>query len=138
MKRLVKEATKRTAFKYLIELKGSLSKMKDLHYSDLSLQPYLVSDKLNTREKKFLYLLTVRMTNVGHNYGKKTICQTCNMPGTEDDQKHALTECVYTTNNNNVNYQDIFSNDIDKMSQAAKHMHDAYRKREILLGRQER
>ena len=63
--------------------------MKDVRYTDLALEPYLSNDTMSIREKKFLYLLRVRMTNVGHNFGNQRECQVCELPGTEDNQEHA-------------------------------------------------
>ena len=80
------------------------------------------------------------MTNVGYNFGKKIICQVCELPGSEDNQKHAFTECHRTKPDINCSilYQDIFSSDLSRQCQAAKVMNEAYRKRvEIIEGRKD-
>ena len=135
MKKLVKEATKKAALKYLLNLKENMSKMKDLEYSDLQLQPYLSSDKINIRLKKLLFKLRTRMTQVGHNFGKKVVCQVCKLPNTQDDQKHLLLECVKVKveNTHEVKYEDLFSDNVEKMSNAVQLFDIVYRKRTELM-----
>ena len=94
---------------------------------------------MRIREKKFLYLMRVRMTNVGYNFGNKRECQACELPGTEDNQEHAFIDCIKTgSSNKTVNYSDLFSQDTDKMINTAKVMHEAYMKRTEYLEKQKR
>ena len=81
------------AFKYLIsEIKNrQLSKLKNLHYTQLKLQDYLCGSGDSTKLKKFAFLLRSRMVKVGHNYGKMDLCPICN--NGNNDQRHPL-ECV--------------------------------------------
>ena len=72
MKQIIKEACKKTAFKHLVkEIKDrDMSKLKNLKYEKLELQPYLKSNKLNLRKKKILFKARTRMLNVKWNFAR--------------------------------------------------------------------
>ena len=141
MKKLVKEATKTTALKYLLTKKETLSKMKPLQYSDLRLQPYLTCNSINLRLKRLLFKLRTRMISVGYNFGQKKICQVCRLPDTEDRQEHVLLECVKTRidvesieiNQLSSVYNVIYSDSIEKTSDYVRKFDLALRRRVVQL-----
>ena len=136
-KTLVKNACKNEALTFLLNEKESKnkSKMAHLSYSSLELQPYLKSDLLYNRTKKFLFRLRTRMVNVPHNFGKKKRCKIC-FTG-DDDQCHLLKclriKLVYPELLQNLNYNDIFDTDINKQAEIAKIIERAYRLREEII-----
>ena len=73
-KKLVKEKCQDIALKYLLEDNEGKSKLKNLKYYQLSMQPYLQSDQITTRQKKYLFRFRTRMIKVNHNYGNKSVC----------------------------------------------------------------
>ena len=76
-KKLVKEKCDDVVLNYLLEGNDKKSKMKDLKYYQLKMQPYLSSSKLSTRRKKYLFQFRTRMVPVGHNSEKKVSCPVC-------------------------------------------------------------
>ena len=140
MKLIVKKASKKAALDYLLQKKENLSKMSNLNYSTLELQAYLSSDQVNLRLKRFAFKIRTRMIQVGHNFGRKITCQVCQIPGTEDSQKHALFECCTIQNLINptgmgadqvdpVKYEDIFTGEVGKINRVVKQCDSVFRKR---------
>ena len=139
MKKLVKEASQKTAFQYLMDKKQGLSKVRDLNYSRLKLQSYLTCHQMNNREKRLTFSLRTRMVNLPSNYGVKTPCTLCEDPATEDNQFHLLKQCTTLQQacpellDNAVSYEDLFCEDNEKISNVVKLFDIALRKREALL-----
>ena len=139
MKKIVKEAAEKTAFKYLMDKKQDLSKLKDLKYNKLKLQPYLTCHQMNNREKKLAFSLRTRMAFLPSNYGVKTQCKLCQDPASEDNQLHLLKHCTTLQqacpelNNNGSEYEDLFGDDNEKLSVVVKLFDVALRKRVELL-----
>ena len=65
--------------------------MKDVHYDELKLQPYLSSSKLNTAQKRMLYKIRLRMIMTPDNMGKTQQCKLCELE--RDEMSHVL-NCV--------------------------------------------
>ena len=77
MKKLVKEAVKDSAFKYLMNNKEAKSKMKDLQYSELKMQEYLSVQNISNRHKKLAFKIRSNMLPMLNNLGQKVICVVC-------------------------------------------------------------
>ena len=71
MKKLVKEAVKDSAFKYLMNNKEAKSKMKDLQYSELKMQEYLSVQNISNRHKKLAFKIRSNMLPMLNNLGQK-------------------------------------------------------------------
>ena len=89
-KRLVKIKTKEYALKYLLTKKQEHTKLDNLIYSDLKLQPYLKSDHIPVHEAKNLFRYRVKVANFRENFkdmyrNTTTVC-TIHL----DTQSHAL------------------------------------------------
>jgi hypothetical protein len=54
-KKLVKQKTIEAAFEYLIKKKNSQTKIKDIQYSKLEIQEYLLEGNQNTEISKLIY-----------------------------------------------------------------------------------
>ena len=90
----MKQKKKIAAFKYLIELKNSHSKVKDIQYEKLEPQSYIVSEKLTNEEVYQMFALRSRMVPVKGNfssqYKSNSLCKFgCNV---KENQEHLL-EC---------------------------------------------
>ena len=56
------------AFRHLEQIKATHSKVSQIEYSALEVQPYLKSTQLNIHGKELLILLRLRMTKTKTNY----------------------------------------------------------------------
>ena len=112
--------------------------MDNLNYKDFRTQPYLLSGKISTRKKKFLFKTRTRMVNVGDNFGKKKeLCPVCLV---EFNTQRHLTECTVLkqhcpqmSNNTQSKYADIFGCDPGKMKVTIDNLENIMRKRDQLI-----
>ena len=75
------------------------------------------------------------MVNVGHNFGQKIRCKICSFGN--DDQEN-LMQCLMLKVRNldllqDLNYNDIYNNDIKKQENIAKILEKSFRIREEIL-----
>ena len=109
-----------------------------MKYYTLETQPYLLSEKLTTKSKQSLFKFRAHMVNVSKNFGGTKTCKFCNM-NEMDNQEHMFncvmmkTRCKELYNMIDVKYNDIFTNDIVKLTKLAKVCQSLIRTREILL-----
>ena len=110
-KKIVKEACKAASLEFLIKEKDTKnkSKLSKLVYSSLELQPYLKSDAIFNRTKKFLFKLRTRMGDVGYNFGKKIKCKIC---AVGNDNQENLMKCFMIKIRNQSLLQDLNKTDI--------------------------
>ena len=115
-KRLVRTKAKEYALKYLLNMKQEHSKMDDLVYNELKLQPYLKSENIPVHEAKNLFKYRVKVAHFKENYkerykDKVTVCPLCTIH--LDTQAHAL-QCPEIKSKIQIegNYRDIFKNKI--------------------------
>ena len=99
------------------------------------MQPYLKNDDIYNRTKKFLFRLRTRMVNVGHNFGQKYNCKICSIG--KDDQENLL-QCLILKLRNpallqDINYDDIFNDNLQKQAKIGKIMEKSFRIREEIL-----
>ena len=59
-KSIVKEKIRNIAFKYLMDIKESQSKLSNVVYKEFKIQKYLKSDKLSKDEKSLLFRILTR------------------------------------------------------------------------------
>ena len=98
------------------------------------MQPYLLSTKISTRKKKYLFLFRTRMMNVGHNYGRKVPCPLCKSEN--GDMFNCVImkiSCRELFMNNETKYEDIFSPHLQKLINVAKLCESLARKRREIL-----
>ena len=133
--KLVKESCRHVAFNELIDMKNSHSKMTNILYSSLKLQPYLKDKKIRPDLAKTLFKFRTRMVNFRNNFKKGSPFLSCPLGDNKlDDQQHLLNcDKLQPTINSDLNYYDIFSNDIDKMSATINILKQKFEKREKLL-----
>ena len=115
-KHLVRIKAKEYALKYLLNMKQEHSKMDDLVYNELKLQPYLKAKNIPVHEAKNLFKYRVKVANFKENYRERykdtvTVCPLCTIH--LDTQAHAL-QCPEIKAKIKIegNYHDIFKNKI--------------------------
>ena len=115
-KELVKIRMKEYTLKYLLDVKQEHSKMDNLSYSELKLQPYLKNETIPVQEAKNLFKFRVKVANFRENYKEmykhtNTVCPFCKIH--PDTQAHAL-QCheMKAKMKMEGNYQDIFKGNI--------------------------
>ena len=90
-KNFVGDKCRIAAFNHLIKLKDSHSKLKDLKYNDLCLQPYFYDGSFSSNDARLLFLFRTRMVRVYNNYKNMyadTLCPLCRDHA--DTQEHLL------------------------------------------------
>ena len=132
-----------TAFQHLINEKENLSKLRNLHYSELKLQSYLSCCDTTIRQKKLLYQFKNRMFKCADNMGDKlTKCSWCNIAPAQ--QQHYF-ECdvikalcpELRENKDNVVYEDVFSDSEEKETNVARLLEKIVRVMETTEGKQQ-
>ena len=128
-KAIIKEKIKSCAFKYLKSLKDEHSKMKNLNYEKLELQPYLSSPIFNEESSNLIFRLRTRTVSGIKNdfrgvYNEISCPLNC---GDNDTLENLLTCKVilsqYKTDqlcHGRIGYTDIFSENITKQREATE------------------
>ena len=135
-KKYLKIKTRRFAFKELLKLKETHSKMDKIIYKKLEIEPYLKSTKIYPEKAKLLYKLRTHMADVKSNFSRyyfyNLICPLCE--NTEDTQVHLLTcEKIHKTQLNSNNYEAIFSRNIKDQISILNSLEEALMKRKTIL-----
>jgi hypothetical protein len=140
-KKIVSDAITMAAFNYLNSEKLKLSKIKHIKFDSLKMQPYLLpQSKLTQIESQFMFHAKSRMLNVAVNYpgtqGFKG-CAICRAPNSQDDQRNLLS-CPQLVPNqtlveDNVTYDDLFSDDYTKQVRVMRIMMTNYNRRNQIL-----
>ena len=119
-KKLVKEKCKNIALKYLLEDNEGKSKLNKLKYYELSMQNYLKTEEMTTKQKKYLFRFRTQMIRVGFNYGNKIHCPLC--VSKQDYTQEHLFECfamkLHSSKLFNIKdeqYEDIYSQNVQKL-----------------------
>ena len=137
-KKIIKMKVKEAALKYLIEKKNEHSKMTNLTYSKLDMQPYFKSKCLNTNQVKQLFRFRTRMSNVKANFKSKYKNTGFLCPlqcGKYEDDKHLLM-CSKTEiyrNEVNVTFEKIFRSDSKDLGMIINLLTKAEKIRDYLL-----
>ena len=92
-KNIVNSKVKQKALNFLRNEQQTHSKSKNLHYSDLKLQDYLMSG-LSIKEKSFIFLARSRMLNVKCNLKVGRTDLLCSICGLEDEEQEPLLSCT--------------------------------------------
>ena len=141
-KKHIKPCIRRAAFKYLSNLQANHSKVKHIRYQKLEIQKYMVSPIFSNEEVQLLHALRSRSTDCKENFKQRYIssnllCSLCQVEN--DDQQHIL-RCSALLKNfqssnlsrENVEYENIFSEDVYKQKEIASLYLELFRIRNIL------
>ena len=122
-KQFIKSKIRMRALKYLKSFQQTHSKVKEIVYEKLEVQPYLTSPLFSNDEVNLLHRLRSRMTECKANFKQKYVnnlkCRLCNLEA--EDQQHLL-HCVelsklfqtQSVTMGKVKYEDIFSPNIEQ------------------------
>ena len=121
-KKNLKQKIRKNAFLELINLKERHSKMKNVNYKTLSLQPYLSDSRFSLKQKQLLFKLRTRMLDVKGNFKSmfqgNIQCDLCNEDVSQSqdhllDCQKLIDNCSELYNNVVVEHDDIFGK-VDK------------------------
>ena len=133
---IVQNKLRTAAHTYLLEKKDKLSKLDNLS-TDYSLKDYLTSHRLSIKEKQLLFKLRTRMIDVKANYPNKhkgeLFCTLCESNSTENQQHVLVCPSLIGHSGEQIQYTDIFSENIEKQIEAVKHWNTILKIREIKL-----
>ena len=89
-KTLINNSATKYAFKYLVALQKSMTKICQIKYTRLEIQPYLSSPIFSNREIEFLFQAKSRMLNFRTNYRgsySDVRCPLCSLANSEDTHR---------------------------------------------------
>ena len=142
-KNFVKKSIKSAAFKYLTQLQASHSKVSKIEYKNLEIQKYMVSPVFLNEEVSMLHALRSRTTECKENFKQKymhsdLLCLLCQ--NENEDQQHLLKCSILKTKFkseqlmvNKVNYENIFSADVNKQKEIAALYLELFKLRNTLI-----
>ena len=141
-KQFIKSKIRMRALKYLKSFQQTHSKVKEIVYEKLEVQPYLTSPLFSNDEVNLLHRLRSRMTECKANFKQKYVhnlkCRMCNLEA--EDQQHLL-HCVelsklfqtQSVTKGKVKYADIFSPNIEKQKVATTLFNKLFKLREHII-----
>ena len=91
----IKDLISKAAFKHFLTIKETHSKLNDLSYSELKVQPYLTSNMITNEQKQLLYKLRSKCHESKMNFRKmhKNNLKCVFGCSQDEDQKHAFLYC---------------------------------------------
>lgn len=110
----IKKLINNAVFSYYLTLQQTHSKLSEVDYSELKIQPYLVSNSLNNEEKQLLYNMRSNCHSLKMNFKKMYKNDTkCTLKCPQDeDQRHIFMQCQPLLNivkqSGLISYEDIF------------------------------
>ena len=127
-KKILENSIKIRSFKYLIGLRGS--KGKEINYSSLKMAEYLLpNEEFSISEKRQIFSIRNRMVNIENNFRGKKIRKTCPC-GQIEDLKHIYICTVYNVKNENIEYENIYGEDLRKIREVFEILQNNFEKRE--------
>ena len=142
-KKLVKNNAKVAALKYLEKFKVEHSKMKNLSYKSLNIQPYLTSTKIYPQVAKQAFKWRTRMMKFKANFPNGTDDLQCPLGCLEDDRQERLLSCPVIVAHHpelaatTIKYFDIFSGDPAKIRNTTDNLMKVFKIRETLIESQQ-
>ena len=127
LKTEIKTLIRKKAFEYLTSKQTKHSKIKNIKYSELKTQHYVVSPIFTNEEVSVLYALRSRMIQTKVNFLSKHQNLQCPLCQSHTDDQQHIMHCneiskQFTskyTSRNNCTYSDIFSDDVHKQKEIA-------------------
>ena len=131
-KETIKDRCRKRAFLNLLSAQTNHSKMSSIKYDTFKLQSYFSDGSIDART---LFLYRTRMIRVSNNYkgtyGENPCCPLCSSE--IDNQEHLLTCSEIHEVPEDVNYDDIFSNNTSAMKITLDALKSAFDTREEIL-----
>ena len=138
-KNMVKEKVKMASLRYLNLLKAKHSKMDNLTYTQLHIQPYLTSSKIYPQLAKYVFKWRTRMEKFKINFRNGSDSIQCPLGCLHDDSQQNILNCDVIKSStpdlktSKVNYMDIFSRNPLKIKATIDTLVKAYKIRETIL-----
>ena len=134
---LVKKQCRSVALEYLLNIKESHSKMDNLKYSELKLQSLYKSKQVYSTTAKNIFKWRTRMFELKNNFKTKYSNFSCPLCFKHLDDDESLLTCEILNSpkseNINLNYKDLFKQDVEKMLSIGKSLQEAWTVRNVLL-----
>ena len=131
----VKKAVTLKAFQDLNDVKLKHSKVMHIVHEKFEMQNYLKPSKLTIKQTKFAFHARTRMVRVKKNYGQIQNCPLCRKD--VDSQPHLLVCEMLGIENTMVDempeYEDLFSDKMEKQVKLIQILHTNYLKRVKML-----
>lgn len=136
---IVKAKLNKFTLERLLNIKETHSKMENLKYSELNLQPYLKSDKISVRIAKQLFRYRTKMADLKDNfrsmYVDNNLCPLeCGQP---DTQENLLTCSSISENFGTAEYNDLFTSNVDKNKVVIEALIKSMERRDQILEKQD-
>ena len=122
-KNLVRKKSNLAALKYLNTLKSSHSKLENLSYETLEIQPYLKTKSIFPQMAQKIFKWRTRMQNFRINFKNGSDNLSCSLGCAHDDSQENILQCNVvrqTVDVSSINYMNIFSTDIVTMNATAQ------------------
>ena len=115
-KKLVIKKSKQYAFNNFMKMKTRHSKLKDLEYTELQMQPYLKSKVLTVEEARITFWFRTRMAQFSENYRNNVDIHLCPLCKKHIDTQKLAFKCPVVLENINISgrYDEIFGENISK------------------------
>ena len=135
LRELVKRKVEEVALTYLLQIAAKHSKTNDEVYSDMSGTKYFHDARFTINMCKLLFQFRTRMFAVRNNFRNKYTCTLCPLCAFQEDSQQHLFTCPVIRNYRLTpsNYEDIFSNDTDKLFNIVNELTKLVEIRERLL-----
>ena len=136
------KAVEELAFKHLLQKARCHSKAREELYPDLKGMEYMRDPRFTSENVNTLFRFRTRMFNVKNNFRNqyKAANLSCPLCKTSDDSQEHLFQCVkirnrlHQSNQQEVLYDDIFTNDCNKLLAVVGTLMDIVRIREEMEG----
>ena len=104
------------AFTTFLEKKLSHSKLKELSFSELKMQPYLEDKYLSIEQKRTLFTYRTNMARFKVNYKSSYQEHSCKLCGDHPDDQRSSFSCkeIFKENDETATYETIFHKNIPK------------------------
>ena len=142
-KMMIKDKVNKVSYIWLIKEKEKLKSVQNIHYLRFEMQQYLVTDKLNTQQKRLLFHLRTKKLPLFNNRKFEHADGDLKCPFCRDDldwEGHQL-KCSFLVGNQSQIIQekcdiyDIYSDNISKQITITLVFEAVYQKRKLLLQR---
>ena len=109
-KKILEKSIKIKSFEYLIGLRGI--KGSEIKYSSLKMAEYLLpNEQFSITEKRQIFAIRNRMVNIENNFRGKNIRKNC-VCGSIEDMKHIYSCKIFNIKDKNIEYENIYGEDI--------------------------
>ena len=136
----VKSKIRKAAFKHLQQLQQTHSKVRNIKYHSMKMQQYMSAPNMTIEDISLLFALRTRtVRGIRSDFGDMYSSDQCPLcvDSPHKDTIEALTKCpsLSNTNLNGSEFEDIFSNSVDKQREATHHFKILLKEREAELTR---